>query len=128
MTYGVDYSSYTSQLARDMGAAPHLTDLLQNQGVFITLIYCFGAAFPTLYRLEGPWKYEGAPAIVKTEIWETIKRRGIIGNITMGLIPMLFYAYINLAAYVLEKTLRGLQFMSRTLMGKRSTRETFKSM
>lgn len=48
----------------------------------------FGAAFPTFYRLTGPYRSESAPQIVKTELWDTIKRRGVIGNIFMGVIPM----------------------------------------
>lgn len=66
-----------------MGAAPSLGDLYHNHGLAITLIYCFAAAFPTLYRLEGPFKDEGADEIVRTEIWDTVKRRGVIGNIMM---------------------------------------------
>lgn len=48
----------------------------------------FGASFPTFYRLVGPYKSELAPGIVKTELWETIHRRGLAGNIFMGVIPM----------------------------------------
>jgi dimethylaniline monooxygenase (N-oxide forming) len=80
----------------------------------------FGAAFPTFYRLVGPYKSPKAEEIVKTELWDTIKRRGVIGNIFMGVIPMVsnsvksgihsrintnkqaFYALVNLAAYVAE--------------------------
>lgn len=61
--------------------------------------------------------------VVKTELWSTITRRGLIGNVTMGIvsavehtlttsrslirnrsaqIPMIFYALVNLAAYVVE--------------------------
>jgi dimethylaniline monooxygenase (N-oxide forming) len=48
----------------------------------------FGAAFPTFYRLVGPYRSPKAEGIVKTELWDTIKRRGVIGNIFMGVIPM----------------------------------------
>lgn len=48
----------------------------------------FGAAFPTFYRLVGPYRSDKAEGIVKTELWDTIKRRGVIGNIFMGVIPM----------------------------------------
>lgn len=48
----------------------------------------FGAAFPTFYRLTGPFKIAKAREIVETELWDTIKRRGVIGNIFMGVIPM----------------------------------------
>jgi len=62
----------------------------------------FGAAFPTFYRLTGPFRSASAPKIAKTELWDTIKRRGIIGNIFMGVIPMIFYAWVNLTALALE--------------------------
>lgn len=48
----------------------------------------FGAAFPTFYRLTGPYRSDVAPGIVKTELWETITRRGLLGNLFMGVIPM----------------------------------------
>jgi hypothetical protein len=51
----------------------------------------FGAAFPTFYRLIGPYRSSQAEKIVKTELWDTIKRRGVIGNIFMGVIPMVRY-------------------------------------
>jgi dimethylaniline monooxygenase (N-oxide forming) len=37
--YGVDYSSYMSQLARDMGSAPGLGQLWREHGLFVLLIY-----------------------------------------------------------------------------------------
>ncbi|SPO48109.1 related to flavin-containing monooxygenase [Moesziomyces antarcticus] len=100
--YGVDYSSYVSTLARDMGTAPPLAQLWWTYGLKVTLIYCFGAAFPTFYRLLGPYQHPDAKRIVETEIYDTIKRRGVVGNLMMGLIPMLFYAWINLVALVVE--------------------------
>jgi dimethylaniline monooxygenase (N-oxide forming) len=52
-------------------------------------LYCsFGAAFPTFYRLVGPYKSDKAAGIVRTELWDTIKRRGVVGNVFMGVIPM----------------------------------------
>jgi dimethylaniline monooxygenase (N-oxide forming) len=51
-------------------------------------MYSFGAAFPTFYRLTGPYKSDKAPGIVKTELYETIQRRGVLGNLFMGVIPM----------------------------------------
>nr|CDI56133.1 related to flavin-containing monooxygenase [Melanopsichium pennsylvanicum 4] len=102
--YGVDYSSYVSTLARDMGSAPALPQLWWEYGWKVTLIYCFGAAFPTFYRLLGPYRHPDAKRIVETEIYDTIRRRGVVGNLMMGLIPMIFYAWINIAALVLEKT------------------------
>ncbi|BGP37774.1 hypothetical protein JCM10449v2_001696 [Rhodotorula kratochvilovae] len=100
--YGVDHSTYMSTLAKDMGAAPSLWDLLRIHGPFIALVYCFSAAFTSHYRLVGPFKSDKAPEVVRTEIWDTVKRRGWIGNLFMGVIPMAFYALVNLAALTLE--------------------------
>jgi dimethylaniline monooxygenase (N-oxide forming) len=106
--YGVDYSTYMAQLAKDMGSAPSLRALMVEYGWFVTFLYwyvppsssrlmirevttlmvSFGAAFPTFYRLVGPYRSPQAEKIVKTELWDTIKRRGVIGNIFMGVIPM----------------------------------------
>jgi dimethylaniline monooxygenase (N-oxide forming) len=88
-----------------MGSAPPLTKLLWTYGPKLTLIYCFGAAFPTFYRLLGPYRHPDAKQIVETEIYDTIRRRGIIGNLMMGLIPMIFYAVINLLALLAEQSL-----------------------
>ena len=37
--YGVDYSSYMSQLARDMDSAPGLAQLWKEHGLFVLLVY-----------------------------------------------------------------------------------------
>ncbi|WWD19371.1 hypothetical protein CI109_103831 [Kwoniella shandongensis] len=100
--YGVDHSTYMSTLAKDIGSAPSLRQLWNEYGWFVLFVYCFGAAFPTFYRLTGPFKSAQAQKIVETELWETIKRRGVVGNIFMGVIPMTFYALVNLSAYLLE--------------------------
>jgi dimethylaniline monooxygenase (N-oxide forming) len=62
----------------------------------------FGAAFTTFYRLVGPYRSPLAPHTVKTELWDTITRRGLIGNFVMGLIPMVFYLTVNGLALCLE--------------------------
>ncbi|KDR81496.1 hypothetical protein GALMADRAFT_239475 [Galerina marginata CBS 339.88] len=99
--YGVDHSTYTSTLAKDIKAAPSLFELWWRYGSKILLCYCFGAAFNPFYRLTGPFLSDVAPEIIRTEIWETITRRGIIGNVTMGLVPMVFYLALNLSMYFL---------------------------
>ncbi|ODO05732.1 hypothetical protein I350_04793 [Cryptococcus amylolentus CBS 6273] len=99
--YGVDHSTYMSTLAADLGSQPGLFTLWWEYGWFVVFVYCFGAAFSTFYRLEGPYKTESAKGIVETELWETIRRRGLVGNIFMGVIPMLFYALLNGLAFVL---------------------------
>jgi hypothetical protein len=63
----------------------------------------FGAAFTAFYRLVGPFKTNTVVPVIKTELWDTITRRGILGNILMGIIPMLFYSMLNLYVYAFEK-------------------------
>ncbi|MCO5566247.1 hypothetical protein L7F22_019923 [Adiantum nelumboides] len=109
--YGVDYSSYVSQLARDMGSAPSLWDLWREYGILVLFIYCFSASFPTHYRLVGPWRDSSAVEIEKTEILETITRRGFGGNMMMGVIPMAFYAVVNVIAYIVEATLHVAEYL-----------------
>jgi hypothetical protein len=73
-----------------IGMSPSSSSRLMIREV-TTLMISFGAAFPTFYRLVGPYRSSGAEKIVKTELWDTIKRRGVIGNIFMGVIPMVRY-------------------------------------
>ncbi|TFK45983.1 FAD/NAD(P)-binding domain-containing protein [Heliocybe sulcata] len=101
--YGVDHSTYVSTLAKDIGAAPGLWQIWREYGVHVLTCYCFGAAFVPFYRLVGPYKSAAAPAIIKTELWDTITRRGILGNVAMGLIPMVFYLTLNCMAWVAEQ-------------------------
>ncbi|BFZ61604.1 hypothetical protein YB2330_002676 [Saitoella coloradoensis] len=100
--YGVDHSAYMSTLAKDIGAAPGLWELWRAHGIHALLTYCFGAAFTTLYRLVGPWKDPDAAEIAKGELWETIKRRGVIGNMMWGVLPMMFYGILNGVALLVE--------------------------
>lgn len=39
--YGVDYSTYMAQLARDMGSAPGLKELWREYGWFVTFVYWY---------------------------------------------------------------------------------------
>lgn len=100
--YGVDHSAYMSSLARDFGGSPGLLELYRRHGLKILLTYCFGAAFVTFYRLIGPFESPAAPEIARTELAETILRRGLLGNLFFGLVPMVFYGVINTAAFALD--------------------------
>ena len=62
----------------------------------------FGAAFTPYYRLLGPYRSALAPSIVRTELWDTITRRGVLGNLSMGIIPMITYGIISALALVVE--------------------------
>lgn len=79
--YGVDHTTYMHTLAADFGGSPALSDLWRTHGAFVTLVYAFSAAFTSHYRLIGPFKSDKAPEVVKTEIWETVTRRGLLGNL-----------------------------------------------
>ncbi|KZP32518.1 FAD/NAD-P-binding domain-containing protein [Athelia psychrophila] len=103
--YGVDHSTYMSTLAKDIGAAPGLWELWWEYGTHVLVCYCFGAAFTSFYRLVGPFRSDAAPRVIKGEIWETITRRGIMGNLMMGVIPMAFYSTLNLIAWIAEQLL-----------------------
>jgi dimethylaniline monooxygenase (N-oxide forming) len=52
------------------------------------LVYCFGAAFTSFYRLTGPFKDPAMKEIVQGELADTVMRRGLVGNFFFGLIPM----------------------------------------
>jgi dimethylaniline monooxygenase (N-oxide forming) len=39
--YGVDYSTYMAQLAKDMGSAPSLKALMIEYGWFVTFLYWY---------------------------------------------------------------------------------------
>ncbi|KAJ7739657.1 FAD/NAD(P)-binding domain-containing protein [Mycena maculata] len=103
--YGVDHGAYMSTLAKDIGAIPGLWELWREHGTHVLVCYCFGAAFTTFYRLTGPYRSPMAPDIVKTEIWDTVTRRGLLGNFIMGLIPMVFYLVLNGVVLCLELVL-----------------------
>ena len=100
--YGVDHSAYMSTLAKDFGGSPGILELWRSHGWRVLLAYCFGAAFVTFYRLVGPFKSDVAPQITRTELTETIMRRGLIGNFFFGVIPMIFYGSINGFACLLD--------------------------
>ncbi|KZV99127.1 FAD/NAD(P)-binding domain-containing protein [Exidia glandulosa HHB12029] len=104
--YGVDHSTYIATLARDIGASPGLMETWWNYGTHVLLCYCFGAAFVPFYRLFGPFVSPMAPQVIKTEIWDTITRRGVLGNLIMGLIPMMFYLTLSGIALGIERMLQ----------------------
>ncbi|KAK4998303.1 hypothetical protein LTR66_002449 [Elasticomyces elasticus] len=100
--YGVDHSAYMSTLARDFGGAPGILQLYRRHGLRVLLVYCFGASFVTFYRLVGPFESADAPKIATTELAETIMRRGVVGNLLFGVVPMVFYGILNAIAYFLD--------------------------
>jgi dimethylaniline monooxygenase (N-oxide forming) len=74
-SYGVDHEAYAYQLALDMDSAPSFTQVLRY-GLKTTLTWAFGSNFNTKFRLEGPWKWEGAGRVMRTELWGIVKQSG----------------------------------------------------
>ena len=51
--YGVDYSTYMAQLAKDMGSAPSLRALVTEYGLFVAFLYwCVSLCFHTVSPLD----------------------------------------------------------------------------
>ncbi|KAJ3156896.1 hypothetical protein HDU86_003431 [Geranomyces michiganensis] len=102
ITYGVDHSAYVYQLAADIKAAPSLLqgDLLTQPRLLAA--YCLCAAFTPLFRLVGPFAWDGAKDVVLGELWETVGRRGVLGNLFMTVLPMLVYGVVNIGVCVVE--------------------------
>lgn len=118
----VDYSAYMSTLAQDMGSSPSLLTLYNKYGLHVLTAYCLGAAFVSFYRLTGFYESVEVEEVVTGEIWETIGRRGVVGNLFMGVvslvccfpsrcsvlinlniqIPMIFYGLVNGSAWLVE--------------------------
>lgn len=78
--------------------------LLSNTTILLSSfsLSSFGAAFTPFYRLTGPFAHPSAPITARTELWDTITRRGLLGNLAMGLIPMIAYGMLNAFVLMLE--------------------------
>jgi len=116
--YGVDHSTYISTLAKDIGAAPGLWELWQEYGTHVLLCYSFGATWTPFYRLFGPYRSSEAPKVIKSELWETITRRGFLGHFIMGLIPMFFYLSVNTFAYLADSIWRVISGKGMSILSK----------
>jgi dimethylaniline monooxygenase (N-oxide forming) len=110
--HGIDYSAYMATLARDMGALPPLRTLWREYGPKTLLAYGFGASFVSFYRLTGPFSQEREmmKGVVEGELLDTVRKKGWIGNVLFGLVPMVCFWVVNGVVWVLERV---------RLMGKR---------
>ncbi|PVH80713.1 FAD/NAD(P)-binding domain-containing protein [Cadophora sp. DSE1049] len=96
--YGVDHESYAYQLALDMGSAASFTEIIRL-GFRTTFTWAFGSNFNTKFRLVGPWRWEGATEIMKTELWDVVKQSGgWVYIMIYGIIPFVIF---GLASFVL---------------------------
>ena len=133
INYGVDHESYAYQLALDMGSAPGLMDIYRytntmavttsggfGKALRMPIIWAFGAHFNTKFRLQGPWKWDGAgELLVSEEFWQTITRRPYFfgkshsldyfelatdsyfaGHFAVSILPMCIFGPVSLMAYL----------------------------
>jgi dimethylaniline monooxygenase (N-oxide forming) len=80
-------------LAKGFGGAPSLLNLWKTHGWRVLLTYCFGLSLVSFYRLIGPFALLvlRKSRVTRSELEETILRRGYLGNSFLGLpIPMVF--------------------------------------
>lgn len=74
-SYGVDHEAYAYQLALDMGSAPSVTEVVRL-GFKTAFTWAMGSNFNTKFRLVGPWKWDGANEIMRTELWGVVRKSG----------------------------------------------------
>ncbi|KAH8812272.1 hypothetical protein F5884DRAFT_820216 [Xylogone sp. PMI_703] len=100
--YCVDHENYAYQLAVDMESAPSAAYML-TRGPKMFLTWALGANFNTKFRIIGPWAFDGAEHIMKTELWSTITRRGgFFGLVVLSAIPMSIFGTINFLVWCLS--------------------------
>ncbi|KAE8443713.1 hypothetical protein EG329_001485 [Mollisiaceae sp. DMI_Dod_QoI] len=98
---GVDFPSYLATLASDIGAKPNIFVLWWEYGYKVLLAYCFGGSFVSFYRLIGPFKEKDLmKELVEGELWDTVKRKGLLGNFLFGLLPMIVFGLLNGVAWL----------------------------
>jgi len=76
-------------------------EIWRAYGLSMVLIYSFGASFIPFYRLVGSFRDAYSAQVARTEMAETIARCGILGNPFMGVMPMVTYAIVNAAVWLL---------------------------
>ncbi|OTB02596.1 hypothetical protein M426DRAFT_61918 [Hypoxylon sp. CI-4A] len=131
--YGVDHESYAYQLALDTGAAPSFGDILRHgfcraeaddgtststgcdiagRWYKLPLTWALGANFNTKFRLQGPWKWDGAAEVMATELWDTVARRELFfGHFTLSVIPMLIFGPVSLLFFLYASFYRILRVL-----------------
>ncbi|KAG8466522.1 hypothetical protein KFE25_007901 [Diacronema lutheri] len=113
LPYGVDYGSYMHVLAEDIGAAPRAfapTWLALRPRVLIA--WALGQAYPTFFRLSGPFASPDQWAVARTELWGTVARRGLGSNLTLGL-TVGFFGMLSGALYLVDAVVYAAMFVPR---------------
>ena len=111
LTYAVDHESYAYQLALDMGSVPSFFSVLRR-GPKMLLCWALAPNFNAKFRLEGPWRWtegdgsgkpgdgRGADDVMEGELWETVARRGVFGNLMLSGLPILFFGTVSFFLWV----------------------------
>ena len=100
LTYGVDYGNYMHQLAAEIGASPDAWMLLKRSPR-VFLAYALGQAYPSFFRLQGPFASEYAWEVSRTELYEPVITRGALANIIF-VSTMAIFASMNMVAHLVE--------------------------
>lgn len=100
--HGVDHEGYVYQMALDMGIAPSIWSVLRR-GWKVFVAWSIGANYNTKFRLEGPWKWDGAEETMKTELYDVIPRRDVMwGFIMLNALPILLFGTLSLFYFILD--------------------------
>ncbi|KAL9073899.1 MAG: hypothetical protein Q9157_004579 [Trypethelium eluteriae] len=76
--YGIDHESYVYQLALDMDSALGFQEIISlgwRKSLKIPLVWALSANMNIEFRVVEPWKWDGAVGVLRSEMWELIRRR-----------------------------------------------------
>ena len=102
--YAVDYGAYMHGLAREMGAEPSIGDLVVRSPKSL-FAWAMGQAYVTFFRLQGPFRWDGALDVSENELFRPVLARPLISNILFFSIICLFMG-LNAFAFILSPFLR----------------------
>ena len=71
---------YMHDLGEDMGAAPHITELLWRSPK-VCVAYCMGQAYSVFFRLRGPFAADWAWKVSEEELYPLVTNRGVVSNL-----------------------------------------------
>ncbi|XMA07685.1 hypothetical protein WAI453_000476 [Rhynchosporium graminicola] len=98
--YGVDHESYAYQIALDMGSAASFTEILRL-GFRTSFTWAFGSNFNTKFRLVGPWKWDGANEVMRTELLDvSIRSGGLVYIVLYSIVPFVLFGVISFVLWL----------------------------
>ncbi|KAF4627260.1 hypothetical protein G7Y89_g10896 [Cudoniella acicularis] len=113
--YAVEHEAYAYQLALDMGVAASFTEVC-GFGFKTAFTWAMGPNFNTKFRLVGPWKWDGANEIMRTELWNVVKKSGgWFFFATYTLIPFVIFGSMSGVLYAGSATADSLKRLGRLL-------------